>query len=763
MARRERFAGRRKALGLTQEELAALLGVERTTVARWERGETEPLAGLRPRLAKALRVSPDQLTGLLHADGAISQTPPTATDSPRPAAADEDGTPAPRQLPAAVLDFTGRASELAALTGILDAAGGTPGTVVVSAISGTAGVGKTTLAVHWAHQVADRFGDGQLYVNLRGFDPSGVPVAPADAIRGFLDALGVPPDKIPHGQAAQAGLYRGLLADRRMLVVLDNARDEAQVRPLLPPSAGSLIIVTSRNALTGLAATDAARLLPLDVLAHGEAVQLLTARIGGGRCAAEPEAVAEIATRCACLPLGLAVAAARATARPRLPLSALTAELRDAAGRLDVLDTGDPVATVRAVFSWSYDQLNPDPARMFRLLGLHPGPDITVPAAASIAATDQATARRLLRELTRAHLITEHVPGRYASHDLLRAYAADRARDTDGEADRAAATARLLDHYLHTATAAAEMIDPWRARLPLAPLSPGAVPEPLGDYQQLMTWFGAEHDVLFAAVAQAAGSGFDQHAWQLPWAMADYLERRGYWHERIAIMSTGAAAAARLGDAAGEAVSRRILGHAYFRVGEYGQADPHLRHAIGLYRRRGDHRGQAKVHTLLAGMASAQSRYPDAIVHGGEALELFRAVGDKAGEAEMLNNMGSYYGLVGDYQQSRAYCQRSLSLSAELGHRFSEGYVLDSLGSAEHHLGNFSEAAACYERALGIVRELADRWAEAEILAHLGDTRHAAGELPQALEAWQQALAILDELGHPDAAGIRAKLASIGE
>ncbi len=413
--RRDRLATRRRALGLTQEDLAILLEVERSTVVRWERGTTQPLPWLWPKLARALQIPAAQLEALL--GGA-------APDRPGPAA-----PPVPRQLPPAAAHFTGRTAELETLTRTLDDVGaGAPGTVVISAIGGPAGVGKTALALRWAHQIAGRFPDGQLHVNLRGFGPSAVPATPAQAIRGFLDALGVPPEQVPPLPEAQAGLYRSLLADRRLLLVLDNARDEEQVRPLLSASPGSLVLVTSRNQLSGLAAADGARLLSLDILSHGEAVQLLTARLGA-RPAPPPsrKRSAEIAVLCACLPLALTVAAARAAARPGFPLAALAAELRDAAGRLDALDVGDPAASVRAVFSWSYHQLSTEAARMFRLLGLHPGPDISVPAAASLAATGVPAARGLLRELTRGHLIAEHVPRRYAVHDLLRAYAAAQA------------------------------------------------------------------------------------------------------------------------------------------------------------------------------------------------------------------------------------------------------------------------------------------------------------------------------------------------
>jgi DNA-binding SARP family transcriptional activator/tetratricopeptide (TPR) repeat protein len=674
------------------------------------------------------------------------------------------GSPAlevPRQMPAAVGCFVGRAAELARLTRLLDQAGPQPaGTVVISAVGGSAGVGKTALAVHWAHQVADRFGDGQLYVNLRGFDPSGTPAAPEAAIRGFLDALGVPPERIPPGPEAQAGLYRSLLADKRMLIVLDNAHDERQVRPLLPASPGSLVLVTSRSQLGGLAAADGARLIGLDVLTHGEAVQLLAARMGTARVAAEPAAVDQIARLCACLPLALAVAAARAATRPGFPLATLADELADIAGRLDALDAGDPGSSVRAVFSWSTRQLDDEAARVFGLLGIHPGPDITVPAAASLAALAEADARRLLRELASAHLITEHVPGRYAFHDLLRAYAAEQARHTGSQADRAAATGRVLDHYLHTAARAARLLDPAKEPVALAPPRPAAAPEQPADRGRSLAWFEAEYEVLLAAVTLAAGSGCDAHAWQLAWAMAPFLQRRGHWQEYAATQRTAVAAATRLGDTAGQALSGRLLANACTELGEHDQARGHYAGSLALYQQLGNWLGQAKVHQGLGMLANRQGRHADALAHAEQALRLYQASGDKAAVAGVLNNVGWYHGLLGDYQQARGFCRQALALCAETGDRRNEGSAWDSVGYAEHHLGNLAEAAACQLRALSIARESGDRLFEAAVLTHLGDTRYAEGDLAQGREAWQDALAIFEDIQHPDAAQVRAKLAS---
>jgi tetratricopeptide (TPR) repeat protein/transcriptional regulator with XRE-family HTH domain len=749
-ARRDRLTQRRRALGLTQDQLAGLLNVERTTVGRWERGEAQPLPWLRPKLASALRVSADRVDELL--------TPGRA-----PAGPDGPMAGVPRLLPAAVTDFTGRAYELQALTQMLDQAGtGGPGTVVISAIGGTAGVGKTALALHWAHQAAARFPDGQLYVNLRGFDPSGAPAAPAEAIRGFLDAIGVPPERIPQAPEAQAGLYRSLLADKRVLIVADNARDEQQVRPLLPASRASLMLVTSRHQLSGLAAADGARLISLDVLTQAEAVQLLTARLGS-RAAAEPEACCEIANLCACLPLALAVAAARAAARPGFSMTDLASELRDVAGRLDALDAGDPAASVRAVFSWSTRQLNDQAARMFRLLGIHPGPDISVPAAASLAGIAQAGARRLLRDLARAHLVYEDVPGRYAFHDLLRSYAAEQARHTDDEPDRDAAIGRVLDYYLHTAAGAALVLMPAKQPVALAPSRPGAAPGQPADYRQAMAWFEDGHQVLLAALALAEESGFDSHAWQLPWAMASFLQTRGHWQEWAATQRTALAAATRLGDTAAQAISGRLLALACTELGHHDQARRHFARSLRLYRRLGDRLGEANVQQNLGVLANGQGRYSDALGHAEQALRLYQAIGDRGAAAGALNSVGWCHSLLGDYQQARAYCRQALTLCGEDGHRRLEGLVWDSLGYAEHHLGNLAEAAACFQRALSLDSENGERFHGAHALAHLGDTRHAAGQLAQAREAWQQALAILEELQHPDADQVRARLTSAGE
>jgi tetratricopeptide (TPR) repeat protein/transcriptional regulator with XRE-family HTH domain len=748
----------RRAAGLTQEELADSSGLSARAVADIERGRTSrPYRSSVRALADALHLSDVQRELLIRASKPRGADPqpiprPGATGEPPPNAG--PGAAIPRQLPPTVAYFVGRRDEIDTLNNLRATHPGS--TVVICAIAGTAGVGKTALALHWAHQVADRFGDGQLYVNLRGYDP-GQPVTAAEALAGFLRALGLPGREIPAGTDERAARYRSMLASARMLIVLDNAADEQQVRPLLPASPASLVVVTSRRQLNGLAAAYGAELVSLNVLSQTEAVQMLTARLGTARAAAEPTAVADLAGLCARLPLALAVAAARAAARPRFPLAALASELAGTAGPLDALDDGDPATSVRAVFSWSTRQLSQESARVFRLLGLHPGPDVSIAAAASLAGCPEPQARQLLRELTRAHLITEHVRGRYAFHELLRTYAADQARAVVSQDDRDAAIGRLLDHYLHTAAHAALLLDPSKEPAVLKPPRPGAAAGQPADYPQAMEWFEAEHQVLLAAVTLAAGNRSDSHAWQLPWAMTNFLFIRGHWQERAALQHTALAAATRLGDPAAQALSGRLLANACTNLGDHAQAHRHYATSLTLYQHFGNRLGEAKVQHSLGLLAERERRYHDALEHSEQSLRLFQAVGDKASEAHLLNNVGWYHGLLGDYQRARSFCQRALALYAATGGNGAS--VWDSLGYAEHHLGNLAEAADCYERALSLQRETGDRYGEADILSHLGDTRHAAGEEAQARQVWQLALAIFDDLHHPDADHVRDKLA----
>jgi DNA-binding SARP family transcriptional activator/tetratricopeptide (TPR) repeat protein len=679
-----------------------------------------------------------------------------ATLTPAPAAA---AGPVPAQLPPAVPGFAGRAEALRDLDTLL-AARPPSGTIVV--IAGTAGVGKTALAVHWAHRHRDAFPDGQLYVNLRGYDPGGPALEPAEAVRGFLDAFGVPAGRIPVGLPAQSGLYRSLLAGQRVLVVLDNARDAGQVRPLLPAAPGCLAIVTSRDQLTGLVAAEGACPLTLDLFTTAEARDLLGGRLGAGRVAAEPGAVGEIITRCARLPLALAIAAARAATHPDFPLTALAAELREATTALDAFHGGDHTTDVRAVFSWSYRTLSTGAARLFRLLGLHPGSGISLPAAASLAGIPPGPTRTLLAELARAHLLTEDTPGRYGCHDLLRAFGAELAHSLDTEADRRAAVHRMLDHYLHAAHAAAIRLGPHIDTVVLAPPADRGlvIPTPPADHDAAWAWFIAEQDVLLAAIDQASAAGFDVHAWQLAWTMDTFLNRRGRWDEQASALRTATGAARRLHDPAALATTLRALASACTELGLWDEAHARGAEALRLFTEIGDPNLQAFAHLHLGSIYDRQGRPGQAIRHAQDALALYRAAGNHTGEAQALNSLGWAHACLGDYGRALTFCLQALPLLQESGDHASEAATWDSIGYAHHNLGHHQQAITGYETALGLVRTVGDQGLEAEILSHLGDTLLATASHEAARDVLHQALAIFDQLAHPGADKVRTKLHS---
>jgi tetratricopeptide (TPR) repeat protein/transcriptional regulator with XRE-family HTH domain len=737
--------GHRRRAGLSQEELAERAGI---SVRGLRKIESNQIDTPRPATVRLL-ADAFALTG----DDRDRFTASVATDVPAPERLSPDRS-VPAQLPADVAGFSARAGELRRLTALLDdGRDGQSRAPVVIAVTGTAGVGKTALAVHWAHQVRHRFPDGQLHVNLHGFDPSGAVTDPADVMRRFLDALDVPSTRVPADFDAQAALYRTLMADRRMLILLDNARDAAQVRPMLPGAPGCLVVVTSRHHLSSLVAADGAHPVPLGLLAPDEARQLLARRVGDDRIAGDPAAVDEIITQCAQLPLALVVAGARAATHPDFPLRRLATELRDVRDRLDALAGDDPATDVRAVFSWSYRTLSAPAARLFRLLGVHPGPDIGAGAAASLAGVPPAEARRLLAELTRAHLIVEHAPGRYVFHDLLRTYAAELAT-ADPEPD---AVARMLDHYLHTGYTAAMLLNPARDPIPVAPPRDGVTPEALADHEQAMAWFTAEHPVLFAAV-----TGWDSHAWQLAWTMVHFLDRRSLWHEWAAMQWAAVGAARRLADPAAQAVAHRFLALPEIQLGRLDDAKAHLRYALDLYREAGDQLGQAHTNVHLGMAYVRQGRNAAALEHVEQALTLFRASHHRAGQALTLNNIGWLRAQAGEYELALAPCEQALALQRELGNRDDEAATWDSLGYVHCHLGRRAESIACYQRALDLRRQLGDRYSEASTLRDLGDAHRRFGDATAATAAWRAALTVLAELDHPDADRVRTRLATGG-
>jgi len=663
----------------------------------------------------------------------------------------------PVQLPLDVYGFTGRGAEIARLDTLLAAAATQPNAVAVFALCGGAGVGKTALAVHWAHRVAGRFPGGQLFVNLRGFDPTGDPMTAAEAVRVLLDALGVPPDRVPVSEEAQVGLYRSLLAGRRVLVVLDNAATAEQVRPLLPGSPGCLAVVTSRDRLSGLGTAEAAHPLTLDVLAAGEARDLLAARIGGARVAAEPDAVTEIVNRCARLPLALAVVAARAAAQPHLPLASLAARLAE--GRLEEFADTDPAADLRAVFSWSYRTLSSAAARLFRLLGLHPGPDIDTEAAASLAGVPRPQVRRYVGELARAHLVTEHRAGRFGLHDLLRAYAGELAHTHDPARARRAAVHRVLDHYVHSAHAAARLMTPHHDPIELPPPRPGVIVSgPFDEHPEALAWVAGRRAVLLAGLRLAARAGFHAHTWQLARALGPALDRSGHWRELADAHELGLAAAVRLPDRRREAYSHRMLGRAWTRLGDLDTGRIHFENALRVCAEIGDQLGRAHTHLSLGWLREQQDRYREALGHARQAEALYAEAGHLAGLAGALNQAGWYHAQLGEYHEALVDCERALALQVASGHRFGQAGTWDSLGFANHQLGRHRQADECYRRALQLHRDNGDRYREASTLARVADCHHAAGDAEAACREWTAALTILQSLNHPDAAGVSSKL-----
>ncbi|MDN3354460.1 BTAD domain-containing putative transcriptional regulator [Actinomadura sp. DC4] len=711
---------------------------------------------MRRRLADDLGADPGPALQRLHRQ--ILTGDPALTETAAPSVHVTTAPPVLRQLPAPPPFFTGRSRELAALDRALDTRGEAGRTVVISAIGGGGGMGKTWLALHWAHRNIAEFPDGQLHVNLRGFDPSGSPMPPEVAVRTFLDALAVAPSGIPAELDAQAALYRGLVADRRMLIVLDNARDTAQIAPLLPGGSSCTVLVTSRHQLTGLVTGHGAHPITLDVLEPAEAQQVLTRHLGTGRVGAEPEAVAELLDHAAGLPLALGIIAARAAMRPGLPLSVLTKELGRDYARLDSLDAGEATANLRAVFSWSYRTLTSQAARLFRLLGIHPGPDIAEPSAASLAGLTLTQVRPLLAELARAHLITEHSAGRYAFHDLLRAYATEQAHSLDTPDERRTALHRVLDHYVHTAHTAALLLYPHRH--PITPSTPreGVTPTGLADHQQAMAWFTDQHAVLVAAVHEAADLGFATHAWQLAWALVTYFDQQGHWRDLLSTQSAALDVTRREGDRLGQAHAHSGLVRACTRLGRHDDARASLDRALALFTELGDRIGQANTHRGLGWLLEAHDRHGEALGHARQAHDLYREAGHRAGLAHALNAIGWYHSLLGDHRQALVHCERALELHQELDHRQGQAATWDTMGHAHHHLGDHAKAADCYQHALRLFREVADRYNEADTLIRLGDTHHAVGDRRAAGDAWERALEVLDELGHAGADQVRGRL-----
>ena len=709
---------------------------------------------VRRQLVAELGVEPGPGLRELHQQILAGDTLPL----PYPAAAPAPPV-VPWQLPLDVSHFTGRAAELGQLDTALGAPGADPpGQAVIAVIAGLAGAGKTALAIRWAHRVAGRFPDGQLYASLRGYSPAGA-VSPLEVLARFLRALGAAPGRIPGDLDEAAAMYRSLLDSKRVLIVLDNAASSGQVRPLLPAAPGCAVVVTSRDRLPGLAARDGAARITLGPLPPGEAVTLLRGILGPRHTDADLPAVTDIAARCGFLPLALRIAADRATTPPHKPLIALAAQLAAADDRLDMLTSSDdPGTSVRTVFSWSYRAQPAAAARLFRLVSLPAGPDISIPATAALAATSQTEARRLLETLAGTHLLEECTPGRYRFHDLLRIYAAEAAEAEESDAGRAAALQRVLTWYLHTAEAASRRLEPAQRRIPLGIAPPHCQPLPFTAYEQALAWCDAEHENLVAAIGQAAATGHDDIGWQLPVTLTWFIGLRRRWADLQAVMTIAVTCARRRGDQQGMAWALDCLGQAHKNLRHYEEARRCYRRALSTRREIGDRPGEGACLNNLGCTYWKTGQHADAARYYEQALAIARHTGNRHGEAIALSNLAEAYHHLGRLAAALDCYARSLDIVRETSDLRGEGQTLHQLAAAQQAAGQHPQAEETYRQAQAVFRRAGDRHGEAETLRDAGDLLHHLGRRAAAHASWQQALAAFEELSDPQAHELRTRL-----
>ncbi len=691
----------------------------------------------------------------------------------------------PAQLPADVAGFTGRTTDLAHLDTLL--AGDPPHTVVISAIDGMAGIGKTALAVHWAHHSAPHFPDGQLYINLRGW-ATGEPLRPIEALAGFLRALGVPADQVPTHLDEAAAMLRSLLAGRRVLMILDNARDAAQIRPLLPGTPGCLVLVTSRDRLSGLVARDGAHRISLDVLTTTEAHALLTHLLGAPRIQAEPPATTNLIRACAFLPLALRIAAAHLLDQPHQSITDYLTEL--AGDRLGALELpGDEQAAVRAAFDLSYARLDPATRRLFRLLALAPGPDIAAPAAAALTDTPLPDTRRLLDRLAGAHLLTPTAPARYGFHDLLRVYATERATTDDSPDERHTALHRLYRHYLTTAHTASDLLYPQMLRLPAPPAASGAAPLSFADHDAALAWLDAERATLVAVITHTARHGPYEIAWRLADVLRGYLSYglhtvewltaaraaqaaavadahpqaqaaaeinlgthhwfRGRYHEAIDHNVRALELARRADWTPGQAAILVNLGALHGMLGELAQATEHLTGGVALARRIGDVSGQALGMANLGFLWYQRGQLARAADHHDQALALYRKLGSLGGRADTLADLGHVHRMQGHLRHAEDLLRQCLTLHREAGERHDEPGNLGLLAEVHTDAGRLDEALELTRTALGIARETGNRVEETGTLIASATVHQRLGDHTRALEHYRQALRGARDLGYP--------------
>jgi DNA-binding SARP family transcriptional activator len=674
---------------------------------------------------------------------------------------------APTRLPPRLTVFAGRGRELAAAHEMLADPDAQPGTVVVS---GMAGVGKTTFAVHWARQIARHFPDGQFYLNLRGFAPDGDLVDALKAVRTVLEFLDLRPGSVPDDLDAAVALYRGLLAERRVLLLLDNARLAAQVRPLLPDSSGSLAVVTSRNRLAGLHILDGARSIILEPLPVAQARELMVRRIGGQRVADEPEVVQEIIDRCGRLPLALSIVAAHCTVHPHFTLDAATTALRGDLGlertatSLDALSLheADEYVDPRHVFSWSYHTLSPPVARLFRLAALHPGPDMSIAALASVTGLSRQSTLSHLAELTNAHLLTESAPGRYEFHDLLRAYADELKQRLDPPEEQQRAQLRMLDHYVHSTIAALRQYNDLEPISEAPVLRPAVAVEAFCDRDAALRWYETESPVLMPVAHQARMQDHLEHVWHLAWATDTYHYRSGRGRN-AAVMHTWALEAAEYLDRSlWQGISHRFLGDVHADLGSFTESVKHTEAALAIFDAHHDVKRRADCHLTLARVARRQGDGREGIAHLERAAEIGQHHGDQLLVATALNNMGEQYGDIGEHDTAVKLCREALDLWTELDDHHALANCYDTLGYSVFHLGEHEQAFKYLQYAIEIFQHLGDKGNQANSLSRLGDACAAHGDNAAAIAAWSNALTILNSLDEADPGELETKLRRAG-
>ncbi|MFF3819387.1 tetratricopeptide repeat protein [Streptomyces bluensis] len=655
---------------------------------------------------------------------------------------------APRQLPADVHAFVNRTDELAQLNAILTGRDGGQLVVSVHVVAGTAGAGKTSLILHWAHQVKDRFPDGQLFVNLRGYDPR-EPVTAEQALRRFLRVLGVASGDVPQDVDDAAALYRSLLADRRMLIVLDNAATVGQVRPLLPGSGDSLVLVTSRNRLAALTVRDGARRITLGTLAEAEAVALLQAVTRDYRPGDEPDKLTELARLCAHLPLALRIAAERAASHPHLSLDDLLADLHDESALWDALSTGidEEAEAVRTVFAWSYRALPPHSGRLFRLLGLHPGPEFGLHAAAALADLTPSRARQLLDDLVGAHLVEQSGPDRFQFHDLLRVYASDQAHDEEPAAQRGAALRRALDWYLHTADAAQTWLQPGEDHVPLPEMTAHLSPLAFADYDAAADWAERERATFPHLVRAAAAAGLHHHAWQLTATLWNALSASASFADWLDFGHIGLASAEHVNDTNGQLLLLNQLGMSHRSVNQPDQAADYVSRALVLARTSGKRMDEAHALNLVGLIHLRARRLEAAAAHFTQAISIFREVNSDRWAASSLSNLAGAHLEAGRLREADAAIQAALAAHCALDSRQSVGNALWLTAELHRERDEVEAAHEAIDEALRIALSLRNRGLEGFWLLTLGGIQRATGQHGDALSSYQRSAMLHRRLG----------------